>query len=665
MDGTGKTEKKTEGTQSLSEQFIDLIKTKYGDDEVSPILQYLSREGFWKDNSFSPDTETKIKEAVASGKYDLAEYVDDFYKDVKAERQDAEDNKPLSEQFIDLYKSKYGEDEVPSALNYLDKIGVWKDGAFTPDAETEIQDDITSGKRDLAKFVEDAHEHAKPEEIGKPSEDGGSDKEGEGSDGLFDIKSHIIEPAEKSLSAQFIDLVKSKYGEDAVEPMIQELREAGYWKNDAFDPELENNIKEEIAAGKFDLTDFVEQVHQYIHQYDMDDEQDKDEESEYPIIESEIKKRFASNPDDCKIILDTFKKALQSNSRDQWIDYINKICKKGEDKANIQTRLIPQLVKVYNKHNGTSPIDLPQRTASTYLGKDAQILVPEDMNKPAAEFSDKPVFKQCGVPMINFSSNIMREIRKEHDKDHLKELLREFIKVAEKTDIANALGKFVWLGKRSNVYKVLQGIAQAKTIPVTHSTLIALTDPKGFATDLKSDVTVHKIDEAADDLTESVSVLDYGDVLTEGIFDFVHGKRTEGSTNAIGQEFKMPRSYLRQFYDVVDPSSPQGWSIYSKLMHKNLVEKMKNTVSKDPKMLEQVKNSNLPVKQAFFNAYAAMNNGIPIFYVLAPKADLNERIQLSQKPLLRGMYVVRSTSNGKSVAYFVTKEQKENWFEIS
>lgn len=504
----------------------------------------------------------------------------------------------------------------------------------------------------------------------KPEESAGKLDEKTEEGGPFEPKFPRIEVDDtksgKSLSEQFIDLIKSKYGDDAVSPILQDLSEQGYWKDDKFDLEVEAKIKEAIASGDFDLSEFVEQVHQTVHEYDMDATQDDTEnESEYPTIESEIKKRFANNPKDGAIILDTFQKALQSKSRDQWVDYITKICKKGEDKASIQTKLIPQLVKIYNKHNGTSPIDLPQRTAITELGKDVKILLPEDMNKPAAEFSDKPVFKQCGVPMINFSSNIMREIRKEHDKTHLKELLREFIKVAEKTDIANALGKFVWLGKRSNVYKVLQGIANAKTIPVMHSTLIALTDPKGFATDLKSDVTVHKIDDAADDLTESVSVLDYGDVLTEGIFDFIHGKRTEGKTYAIGQAFKMPRSYLRQFYDVVDPSSPNGWSIYSKLMHKDLVEKQKTAVSKDPKMLEQVKNSNLPVKQALFKAYAAMNNGIPVFYAFTPKAGLNERIQISQKPLLNDMYVVKSVSNGKSIAYFVTKEQKENWFEIS
>lgn len=526
-----------------------------------------------------------------------------------------------------------------------------------------------------------------------------TEKTEEQSEGFTDIPTHTIEPnypeSDTSLSKQFIDLIQSKYGDEDVSLILRHLSDVGSWKDDAFVPELE----EEIASGKMELSKIVDNLHKYVHkhdddedakeevednpfaepklpiiepgapeadQYDMGDAQDEEEEeSEYPTIESEIKKRFANNPEDGAIILDTFQKALQSKSRDQWVGYINKICKKGEDKASIQTKLIPQLVKIYNKHNGTSPIDLPQRTAITELGKDVKILLPEDMNKPAAEFSDKPVFKQCGVPMINFSSNIMREIRKEHDKTHLKELLREFIKVAEKTDIANALGKFVWLGKRSNVYTVLQGIANAKTIPVMHSTLIALTDPKGFATDLKSDVTVHKIDDAADDLTESVSVLDYGDVLTEGIFDFIHGKRTEGKTYAIGQQFKMPRSYLRQFYDVVDPSSPNGWSIYSKLMHKDLVKKQQTAVSKDPKMLEQVKNSNLPVKQALFKAYAAMNNGIPVFYAFTPKAGLNERIQISQKPLLNDMYVVKSVSNGKSIAYFVTKEQKENWFEIS
>ena len=551
-----------ESGNSLSEQFIDLIKTKYGDDEVSPILQYLSKEGFWKDNSFTPDTETKIKEAIASGKYDLAGYVDDFHKDVEAEHQEAEDNKSLSEQFIDLIKSKYGDDEVS--------------------------------------------------------------------------------------------------------PILQDLSEKGFWKDDSFDPELEAEIKEEIESGKFDLTDFVENIRQTLHEYDMDDAQDEEEEeSEYPTIESEIKKRFANNPEDCETILDTFKKALASKSRDQWVAYIEKTCKKGEDKASIQTKLIPQLVKIFNKHNSSSQIDLPQRTAATDLGKNVTIMIPEDMNKPPVDFSDKPVFKQCGVPMINFSSNILRAIRKEHDKNHLKVLLKEFIKVAEKTDIANALGKFVWLGKRSNVYKILQGIANAKTVPVMHSTLIAWNDPKGFATDLKSDVIVNKVDEAADDLTESVSVLDYGDVLTEGIFDFIHGKRTEGSTKAIGTEFDIPRSYLRQFYDVVDPSSQKGWVMYSKLMNEDATKQLKELVEKDAKMIEQVKNSNLPVKQALFKAYAAMNNGIPFFYVFTPKASLNERIQISQKPLLNNMYVVKSVSNGKSIAYFVTKEQKENWFEIS
>lgn len=492
------------------------------------------------------------------------------------------------------------------------------------------------------------------------------------------------------LSSDFATAIKNTFNDEEFDKITASLGELGLWHDNMLDPKVQEDLKNDVysfqallqmayATAHPEVVDSEDDSESEVvdtstnpdtepeenHDHDYDIEEEDEESSEYPTIESEIKKRFANNPEDCETILDTFKKALASKSRDQWVAYIEKNCKKGEDKASIQTKLIPQLVKIFNKHNGSSQIDLPQRTAATDLGKNVTIMIPEDMNKPPVDFSDKPVFKQCGVPMINFSSNIIRAIRKEHDKDHLKVLLKEFIKVAEKTDIANAIGKFVWLGKRSNVYKVLQGIANAKTIPVMHSTLIALTDPKGFATDLKSDVKVHKIDEAADDLVESVSVLDYGDVLTEGIFDFIHGKRTEESTNAIGQEFEMPRSYLRQFYDVVDPSSPKGWGIYSKLIHTNIIEKLKATVTKDPKMLEQVKNSNLPVKQALFKAYAAMNNGIPVFYAFTPKSGLNERIQISQKPLLRNMYVVKSVSNGKSVAYFVTKEQKENWFEIS
>lgn len=479
----------------------------------------------------------------------------------------------------------------------------------------------------------------------------------------------------ESLSERFISLIKEKFGEDEVKPIIAALEEEGAWEDGKFSPDVEQKIK----ADKIELEDLVKFAYEEQHEYDMEGDEEE-EKSEYPTIEAEIKKRFASNPEDCKTILDTFKKALASKSRDQWVAYIEKTCKKGEDKASIQTKLIPQLVKIYNKHNGSSPIELPQRTAATDLGKNIKIIIPEDMNKPAVEYSDKPVFKQCGVPMINFSSNIIRAIRKEHDKKHLKVLLKEFIKVAEKTDIANAIGKFVWLGKRSNVYTVLQGIANAKTIPVMHSTLVVKSDSSGFVNDIKDDVTVNKVNEAADDLTESVSVLDYGDVLTEGIFDFVkngvnkginffkndiHGKRSDERTTAIGKEFDMPRSYLRNFYDVVDPSSQNGWNMYSKLINNDIAETLKGLVTKNPKLLEQVKSTNLPIKQALFKAYAAMNNGIPYFYVLTPKPNLNERLQISQKPLLRDMYVVRSTSNGKSVAYFVTKEQKEDWFEIS
>ena len=472
-------------------------------------------------------------------------------------------------------------------------------------------------------------------------------------------------PAEenKPLSEQFINLIKSKYGEDDAKKIIADLTKEGHWKDGAFDTAFEDEIKSKNQEHAFTLEDFVEFLSNELHEFDIEEEQE--EESEYPTIESEIKKRFASSPEDCETVLETFKKALSSKSRDQWVAYIEKTCKKGEDKASIQTKLIPQLVKIYNKNNGTSPIELPQRTAATDLGKNIKIIIPEDMNKPAVEYSDKPVFKQCGVPMINFSSNIIRAIRKEHDKKHLKVLLKEFINVAEKTDIANAIGKFVWLGKRSNVYKVLQGIANAKTIPVMHSTLVAIADPSGFVNDLKGEVIVNKVNEAADDLTESVSILDYGDVLTEGIFDFIHGKRSDEKTTALGKEFDMPRSYIRQFYDVVDPSSQNGWNMYSKLINDEIAGKLKDLVTKDPKVMEQVKNTNLPVKQALFKAYAAMNNGIPYFYVLTPKPNLNERLQISQKPLLRDMYVVRSTSNGKSVAYFVTKEQKEDWFEIS
>ena len=500
------------------------------------------------------------------------------------------------------------------------------------------------------------------------------------------------------LSSDFATAIKNTFNDEEFDKITASLGELGLWHDNMLDPKVQEDLKNDVYSFQALLQMAYATAHPEVveneseseseeesgdeaevtetptdtdtepaenHDHDYDIEEDEEETSEYPTIESEIKKRFANNPEDCETILDTFKKALASKSRDQWVAYIEKTCKKGEDKASIQTKLIPQLVKIFNKHNGSAKIDLPQRTAATDLGTNVTIMIPEDMNKPPVDFSDKPVFKQCGVPMINFSSNIIRAIRKEHDKDHLKVLLKEFIKVAEKTDIANALGKFVWLGKRSNVYKILQGIANAKTVPVMHSTLVAWNDPIGFATDLKGDVIVNKVDEAADDLTESVSVLDYGDVLTEGIFDFIHGKRSEGSTKAIGNEFDIPRSYLRQFYDVVDPSSQKGWVMYSKLMNEDATKQLKALVEKDAKMIEQVKNSNLPVKQALFKAYAAMNNGIPFFYVFTPKASLNERIQISQKPLLRNMYVVKSVSNGKSVAYFVTKEQKENWFEIS
>ena len=386
----------------------------------------------------------------------------------------------------------------------------------------------------------------------------------------------------------------------------------------------------------------------------------------YPVMAKEYKLRFHDNPDDAEKLAKYTIKIVdgKGNNAAKWKQYIDERCNKGTNKAMIQNKVIPTLVKAYNA-KGKDEIELTQQVNDDNVSdiqdrngnKVGHIVIPEGFNQKPIEIGDQVVTMDFGYPAINFNSTLIKEILGETEKTRLKKLLTALMKRVEGTPAGKALIKNSLFSakKRSSMLKLLKEAASARGIPMIRRPL--KVDSSMLTGDSGADlIKVIPLNAVANPTTEAHSVIET-DPLFEGWFS-----KNDPEQHVYGKPVDLPAAYLKHFYTILVPSGTTGLHYYARYMSSSERTEMYDKLG--PDSAEEIKSGNRNVNDMVLQRYLDKTNGVPPFYLLMPRTKpTKERLRVCDDTVINGMICIKSIEGKNKDAYFIDKDKIESVFE--
>lgn len=396
-------------------------------------------------------------------------------------------------------------------------------------------------------------------------------------------------------------------------------------------------------------------------------------EQKFPKIFDRIKTRFNNAPDELEKLMKFLNK---KNVVAKISDALEKI---GNEPVMIDHKAVAALVKYYNKNN-KDQIALPFRNANiddnatSNVQLISNIKIPSDFNKAPATLGERCTSTRFGYPLINFGSETVKEMLKQAtDLDYLKTLTKEFVKEIKDTPIADALGTRTMLNTWKMIVKRVRECGRSKCIPAVHKPLKVSGGDNiedlfngAQSEDGMNKVAVSPINTRSNKITESVDNV-AEDAIMEGLVDYIKGgKGGDPKKNSFidGPEIEVPIPYLAQFYKINKPSSPEGMEKYTRYMSDEDMQNILSNISEEAANAAKQSNGS-SYKAALLAAYVKEHDGVLPYYILTQRSEPKERIRITPKPLLRGMYFVKSVDGpNKATGYFISKDEREQLFEL-
>ena len=386
----------------------------------------------------------------------------------------------------------------------------------------------------------------------------------------------------------------------------------------------------------------------------------------YPVMAKAYKLRFHDNPDDAEKLAKYTLKIVEGkgNNAAKWKQYIDERCNKGTNKAMIQNKVIPTLVKAYNA-KGKDEIELTRQVNDDNVSdiqdrngnKVGHIVIPEGFNQKPIELGDQVVTMDFGYPAINFNSTLIKEILGETEKNRLKKLLTALMKRVEGTPAGKALiqNSLFSAKKRSSMLKLLKEAASARGIPMIRRPL--KVDSSTLTGDSEADlIKVIPLNAVANPTTEAHSGIET-DPLFEGWFS-----KNESEQHVYGKPVDLPAAYLKHFYTILVPSGTTGLHYYARYMSTSERTEMYDKLGQDA--AEEIKSGNRNVNDMVLQRYLAKTNGVPPFYLLMPRTKpTKERLRVCDDTVINGMICIKSIEGKNKDAYFMDKDKIESVFE--
>ena len=386
----------------------------------------------------------------------------------------------------------------------------------------------------------------------------------------------------------------------------------------------------------------------------------------YPVMAKAYKLRFHDNPDDAEKLAKYTIKIVEGkgNNAAKWKQYIDERCNKGTNKAMIQNKVIPTLVKAYNA-KGKDEIELTRQVNDNNVSdiqdrngnKVGHIVIPEGFNQKPIELGDQVVTMDFGYPAINFNSTLIKEILGETEKNRLKKLLTALMKRVEGTPAGKALiqNSLFSAKKRSSMLKLLKEAASARGIPMIRRPL--KVDSSRLTGDSEADlIKVIPLNAVANPTTEAHSGIET-DPLFEGWFS-----KNEPEQHVYGKPVDLPAAYLKHFYTILVPSGTTGLHYYARYMSKSERTAMYDKLGQDA--AEEIKSGNRNVNDMVLQRYLDKTNGVPPFYLLMPRTKpTKERLRVCDDTVINGMICIKSIEGKNKDAYFMDKDKIESVFE--
>lgn len=401
----------------------------------------------------------------------------------------------------------------------------------------------------------------------------------------------------------------------------------------------------------------------------------------YPVMAKEYKLRFHNNGEDAEKLAEYTLKIVEGRGTNaaKWKQYIDEKCNKGTNKAMIQNKVIPTLVKAYNA-KGKDEIELTRQVNDEQIAgiKDrngnaaGRIVVPEGFNQPPIELGDQVVTMDFGYPAINFNSTLIKEIVGETDKPRLKKLLKALMNRIDGSPAGKALIKnFIFSFsltkttkgvKRSEMYKLIKEAASAKGIPMLRRPLKVESEQLVGKSEADT-ITVQPLNAVANPKNESLDFLEY-DPLFEGWFseNVLGQSKDENEQHVHGKPVELPAAYVKQFYTILVPSGPTGLHNYARYM----TDRERNAIYEKlgENSEEEIKTGNRNVNDMILQRYLAETNGVPPFYLLMPRTKpTKERLRVCDDTVVNGKVCIKSIEGKNKDAYFMDKDKIDSVFE--
>ena len=401
----------------------------------------------------------------------------------------------------------------------------------------------------------------------------------------------------------------------------------------------------------------------------------------YPVMAKEYKLRFRNSDEDAEKLAEYTLKIIEGkgNNAAKWKQYLDEKCNKGTNKAMIQNKVIPTLVKAYNA-KGKDEIELTRQVNDEQIAgiKDrngnaaGRIVVPEGFNQPPIELGDQVVTMDFGYPAINFNSTLIKEIVGETDKPRLKKLLKALMNRIDGSPAGKALIKnFIFSFsltkttkgvKRSEMYKLIKEAASAKGIPMLRRPLKVESEQLVGKSEADT-ITVQPLNAVANPKNESLDFLEY-DPLFEGWFseNVLGQSKDENEQHVHGKPVELPAAYVKQFYTVLVPSGPTGLHNYARYM----TDRERNAIYEKlgENFEEEIKTGNRNVNDMILQRYLAETNGVPPFYLLMPRTKpTKERLRVCDDTVVNGKVCIKSIEGKNKDAYFMDKDKIDSVFE--
>lgn len=392
-------------------------------------------------------------------------------------------------------------------------------------------------------------------------------------------------------------------------------------------------------------------------------------EQKFPKIVERIKIRFNNAPDDFEKLMKFLNKKNVVNKVSEELEKI------GNEPVMIDHKAVGALVKFYNNNNKVK-IALPFRNAeiNDKSNPDLQVIsnlkLPKGFNNPPTALGERCTSTRFGYPFINFGSETVREMLKPaSDLEYLKTLTKEFVKEIKNTPIAEALGTRTLLGTWKQIVKRVRICGRSKCIPAVHKPLKVTggDNIEDLFRDIQSEdgvnmVSVSPINTRSSQITESVDSMPC-DAMMEGLTEFKSNIPSNKKDYIDEPEIEVPIPYLAQYYQVSKPSSTEGMEKYTRYMSADDMKNILANISEEA--ASAAKQSNTSYKSALLVAYAKEHDGILPYYILTQRNEPKERIRITPKPLLHGLYFVKSVDGpNRATGYFISKDEREQLFEL-